>query len=69
MASSQPNMEIISEEVCRRIKEWENESIEPIKVSAVLANILISDPVKISLTSDGEIDLHIPLRIRAIDRI
>jgi hypothetical protein len=62
-------MEIILEDVCRRINEWESVSIEPIKVSGVLANMLISGAVKISLTSDGEIDLHIPLRIYAIGRI
>jgi hypothetical protein len=31
--------------------------------------MVISDAVKISLTSDGEMDLHNALRIWAIDRI
>lgn len=56
-------MDTISEDACRRTNEWESESIAPIKVSGVLANMVISDAVKISLTSDGEMDLHNALRI------
>lgn len=39
------------------------------KVSGALANMLISDGVKISLTSDGGMVLHMPLSIRANDKI